>query len=61
MRQNKIKLHVADIIEEIEVCPYCMHPANGIGCCGESSAHFEVAYDTGEELYLKSEVEVIYG
>lgn len=33
------------IIDKIgKVCPYCGGPARGLGCCGESSAHFVDLY-----------------
>jgi len=47
------------IVDEILVCPYCMDEVNadGMGCCGESSAHFTKAYvcDDGE-YYLEDEL-----
>lgn len=50
----------AQVQDEITVCPYCMNPArNRIACCGESSAHFQTAYDLGDELVLAEEVEVV--
>lgn len=55
MRQLKL----SELIDEQTVCPYCMNPAAGIGCCGESSAHFERAYITKTECLLESEVEVM--
>lgn len=58
MKQLKESL----IETEALVCPYCMSEVSqdDSGCCGESSAHFETAYVTEDETYLKSEVEVIY-
>jgi hypothetical protein len=44
-------------IDEMLICPYCgdgpKYSENYNGCCGESSAHFELVYvwlDTGETL-----------
>lgn len=57
-----MKILSADIIEEITVCPYCMETRSqeSLGCCGESSCHFERAYVTKDlECYLESEVEII--
>ncbi len=50
----------SEVDDEIEVCPYCMNPPprGRSGCCGESSAHFETAYDIKGELYLESEIEL---
>lgn len=57
MKQVKI----SDIEDELLVCPYCMTEVSidDLGCCGESSAHFETAYLIEDELYLKREIEVI--
>ena len=43
------------------VCPYCMSEVSqdDMGCCGESSCHFETAYIVGDNAYLHSEVELI--
>lgn len=56
------KLLLSQIETEILVCPYCMDEVSQdeIGCCGESSAHFEAAYVTTQlETYLESEVEIV--
>ena len=52
-------LNYNNIMQEILVCPYCMNPVSDmlVGCCGESSGHFEVCYITHkDEWYLASEV-----
>lgn len=51
----------SQIEAEILVCPYCMDEVsyNRTGCCGESSAHFDTAYVTQDETFLKHEVVVI--
>lgn len=36
-----IEINDKDIIDEITICLYCVTPASGLGCCGESSCHFE--------------------
>jgi len=43
------------------VCPYCMHPVSSDidGHCGESSGHFEYAWEIDGDLYLESELEWI--
>ena len=47
------------IEDEVLTCPYCMSAVSfqQMGCCGESSAHFETAYIVSgiEEYILKSE------
>lgn len=59
--RNLKKLKVSQIETEILVCPYCMSEVsqNKMGCCGESSAHFEMAYVAQDETFLESEVELI--
>ena len=40
-----MKLIDLEIEDKVLVCPYCMSPSEGkLGCCGESSTHFEEAY-----------------
>lgn len=58
---NKKQVKEIAIEDELLVCPYCMTEVSidGLGCCGESSAHFETAYLIEDELYLKQEVEII--
>ncbi len=46
-------------LDTVTVCPYCMNEASGIGCCGESSCHFEKAYIIDDEYVLGSELTVI--
>lgn len=53
-----IQLNLSQIVDTTTVCPYCMNPATGLGCCGESSAHFERAYVTKSDCYLESEVDL---
>lgn len=37
---------------------YCLtHVEPSMGCCGESSHHFEFGYETEDELILDSELE----
>jgi hypothetical protein len=46
--------------DAVTVCPYCMNERDRdsyMGCCGESSAHFETAYIINDELVLESELE----
>lgn len=48
-------------VEKVTVCPYCMNTVQDdphMGCCGE--VHSDTAYDTGEEILLESEVELVY-
>lgn len=58
---NKKQVKETDIEDIVTVCPYCMTKvsADSLGCCGESSAHFEDAYIIEDEYYLKHEIEVI--
>ncbi len=51
---------LSEIEDELLVCPYCMGQVgmDDRGCCGESSCHFETAYEIGGELYLDSEVTI---
>ena len=52
------KLRENEILEEIQVCPYCMNIPRSFSCCGEN--HFENAYLTvNDEVFLESEVEII--
>jgi hypothetical protein len=53
-----ITIKESDIKEEVYVCPYCMEDAGDkIGCCGESSCHFEHAIVTkDDECFLLSEI-----
>lgn len=48
------------IEEELYVCPYCMSDVrpDQLGCCGESSCHFETAYLVDGEALLESEVTI---
>ena len=50
-----------DQVETITVCPYCVSERDefGVGCCGESSAHFETAYVYQDEIYLADEIELV--
>lgn len=53
MFKRRMKFRVQDVLwrlfrvgectecDEITVCPYCGSEASGLGCCGESSMHFE--------------------
>lgn len=57
----KIKIKASSITDEFKVCPYCMDGPKHVdraytGCCGESSSHYEQAYEVGEELYLESQI-----
>lgn len=56
-----ITIYESQVQDRLEVCPYCMNPPTRgqLGCCGESSCHFEPAIDTGDEIYLESEVFVV--
>jgi hypothetical protein len=56
-----IQLKESQIEAELLVCPYCMSEVshNATGCCGESSAHFETGYATEDEIYLKSQIEIV--
>ena len=60
---NKLKVVKEEqITDEVWVCPYCMNEVNEErGCCGESSAHFEKAYEVDGELYLTSELQIVKG
>ncbi len=45
-------------LDRFTVCPYCMSkPRSSIGCCGESSMHFEEAVEIDGEIFLVSEIE----
>jgi len=46
--------------EEITICPYCGDgpKGNDLGCCGESSAHFETVLSHNGETYQFDEVEL---
>lgn len=49
------EIYESQIVDTLEVCPYCMNPPKGHGsCCGE--VHYEEAYDIGDEILLASEV-----
>ena len=51
---------LSQIQGEITICPYCGDEKHGqIGCCGESSCHFEQAYDLGDETLSVNECDVI--
>lgn len=42
-----------DHYDKVTICPYCgcQPSSEALGCCGESSAHFETAYvDEGGEM-----------
>lgn len=56
-----ITIYESDVIDELTVCPYCMNPrtCESLGCCGESSEHFEQAVATKDEVYLLSEVMIV--
>lgn len=58
----KFEINRSEIVDEEVVCPYCMNKMSGDmnGCCGESSAHFELAYilESGEAV-LKSQAKII--
>jgi hypothetical protein len=47
-------------IEKVTICPYCVseRDEHGIGCCGESNAHFETAYVYQDEIYRADEIEI---
>ena len=53
------QIYESQVQDELTVCPYCMNPPTRgqFSCCGEN--HFEPAIDTGDEIYLLSEVEII--
>jgi len=55
---KKIKVSEA---KEIVICPYCQSETSYEkgGCCGESSGHFEKAWEYQGEIYLTDEVEFI--
>jgi len=55
------QLKLSEIEDTVLVCPYCMNEVyqDAIGCCGESSCHFETAYISQAEILLESEVLVI--
>ena len=57
----KQQIKLSQIETELLVCPYCMGEVtqDDTGCCGESSAHFDIAYVTQDETILASEVELI--
>jgi hypothetical protein len=52
---------ITEIDDEVLVCPYCMSEvrSGSRGCCGESSDHFETAFEVNGELFLKNEIEVV--
>jgi hypothetical protein len=59
-----MKLIEHKIEDEILVCPYCGTGVSeeSLGCCGESSAHFETAYEYDGDIVLESEVtEIVKG
>lgn len=53
------QIYESQVQDELTVCPYCMNPPTRgqRSCCGEN--HYEPAIDTGDEIYLLSEVEII--
>lgn len=53
------QIYESQVQDELTVCPYCMNPPTRgqRSCCGEN--HFEEAIDTGDEIYLLSEVEIV--
>lgn len=53
------QIYESQVQDELTVCPYCMNPPTRgqRSCCGE--IHYEPAIDTGDEIYLLSEVEII--
>lgn len=56
------KVFESQITDEVLVCPYCMEPKgyDVRSCCGESSTHFENAYEVdGEEIFLGHEIDII--
>jgi len=55
------QLKESQIEAELLVCPYCMSEVSqdDIGCCGESSCHFETGYATEDEIYLESQIEIV--
>lgn len=56
-----IKIKETEIVDEFTACPYCMCQVSSesIGHCGESSAHYETAYElTNGEVYLASELTI---
>ena len=60
LNMRRIKLKRSMIQNEILVCPYCMDEKSqdDTGCCHETSAHFETAYVTQDEIYLASQIEI---
>jgi len=57
-----LTVNESEIEDEVLVCPYCMGEVSSdvLGCCGESSTHFEIAYIlTNGEIYLDSEIVII--
>lgn len=56
-----MKVTEDQIENEYLVCPYCMNTVSWskIGCCGESSDHFEKAFEVDGELYLDSEIQIV--
>jgi hypothetical protein len=56
-----IQLKESEIEAKILVCPYCgdERSQDDMGCCGESSAHYETAYMVQDDMYLESEVEIV--
>lgn len=51
------QIYESQVQDELTVCPYCYTPVHKMSCCGET--HYEPAIDTGDEIYLLSEVEII--
>lgn len=48
-----------DIEDEVTICPYCgSEQYSALGCCGESSDHFETAYVYQGETYTADEIEI---
>lgn len=58
---TKIKVNRESIEDESLFCPYCGDEVSysSLGCCGESSAHFETGYLVDGEILLESEIEII--
>jgi hypothetical protein len=54
-----ITIKRSEILREFDACPYCMNDAvDFMGCCGESADHYELAYETIDDVYLDHEVEI---
>ena len=52
----------SEIVEEFLACPYCGGEASidDLGCCGESSGHFQQAYELKDgDVVMESEVDEI--